>query len=406
MIASSPRSTRAASLAILALMQSLLDDLFAYTGFGEDDASTLRAIGPALSPRFDAIVADFYEAIDRTPRAAAVIRGGEPQRARLRASMHDWLAGLFVGVYDAAYVERRARIGRVHVAIRLDQRLMFGAMNRLRRGLHDAICAAELEAELRVRAHVAVDRICDVELAVMLETYRDHYVAQQRAQERLSTLGRLAASIGHELRNPLAVIATSTHLARSAAGDPARLARHLDKVDRQVKLSEGIIGDLLALAGDRPPNREAVDLAALVDDVCESLHIGDGIAVQAHIDPRVAEVFVDGGQLRQVLANLVLNAVQALESVHGGQIEVRATLEDEHELALEVLDDGPGLPPHVHAQIFEPLFTSKAGGLGLGLALCREIVDKHGGRIEARDREGGGAHIELRIPEALKRGEG
>ena len=377
----------------------LLRDMFAYIGFGEADAEALVAISPLVAPSFDGIVDEFYVVIAQTPRAAAVFREGTPQMERQKAQLRGWLTSLFQGVYDDAYLERRARIGRAHVRIRLDQRFMFGAMNIVRRGLHDALDSSDGDSALKRRGHAALDRICDVELAVMLETYRDRYVDEQRAQERLATLGQLAASIGHELRNPLAVMSTSAHLLRKHVGENG--VRHVDKIARQVELSEKIIGDLLALAGDRAPSRAPVDLHLLAHDVRDALILVEGVELEVDIDPALRAAMVDGVQMRQLLVNLLVNAIQAVEANGGGSVHVAARLED-GVLLVDVLDDGPGFPEGMRERIFEPLFTTKSGGIGLGLALCARIAAKHGGSIEAHDREGGGAHVRVRIPDVLE----
>ncbi|MCA9610967.1 MAG: histidine kinase [Myxococcales bacterium] len=378
--------------------RDLLQDLFAYVGFDETDAATLVELRPHVEPALDSIVDEFYAVIARTPRAAAAFPGGDAQIARQKVHLRGWLDGILGGTYDAAYLERRERIGRAHVRIRLEQRFMFGAMNVVRRGLHEALAASDAPPDLIRRGDVSIDRICDVELAIMLETYRDRYVEQQRAQERLATLGQLAASIGHELRNPLAVISTSAHLLGRRVDESA--ARHVDKIVRQVELGERIIGDLLALAGDRPPSREPVDLISLIEDVHDSLMIVEGVDLLLDVEPTVRMVSVDGVQMRQVILNLLVNAIQALEGNGGGRVELRARVVDEH-LEVDILDDGPGFPEGVRERVFEPLFTTKSGGVGLGLALCARIVAKHGGVIEARERRGGGAHVHIRIPDAV-----
>lgn len=378
--------------------RDLLHDLFEYVGFDDGDRETLVALRPHLEPALDGIVDEFYEAIAKTPRAAAAFPGGAPQIARQKVHLRRWLDDLFDGTYDAEYLERRERIGRAHVRIRLEQRFMFGAMNVIRHGLHRALDGSDAAQDLVRAGHVSLDRICDVELAIMLETYRDRYVEQQRAQERLATLGQLAASIGHELRNPLAVISTSAHLLRRRVDEGG--ARHVEKIVRQVELGERIIGDLLALAGDRPPTREPVDLISLVEDVQESLMLVEGVDLVLDIEPSVRAVSVDGVQMRQVILNLLVNSVQALEAKGGGRVELRARVVDGH-LEVDILDDGPGFPEGVRERVFEPLFTTKSGGVGLGLALCARIIAKHGGVIEARDRRGGGAHVHIRIPDAV-----
>ena len=383
--------------------RDLLEDLLDYVGFDDRDASTLLTLGPLLAPRFSSIVEAFYEVIGRTPRAAAAFREGQPQIERQKKQLYSWLESIFGGVYDSAYLERRERIGRVHVRIRLEQRFMFASMSVVRNGLHQALRECDLEtsaanSELKRNGHLAIDRICDVELAIMLETYRDRYVEQQRAQERLATIGQLAASIGHELRNPLAVMSTSAHLLRKRVDDAG--GRHIDKIVRQIEQSERIIGDLLALAGDRNMSAEAVDLITLVEDVRASLVLPEGVNLVLDLDPSVQAVSVDGSQMRQMLLNLLINAMQAVENHGGGEVELLATLVD-GELRMSVLDDGPGFPIDMRQRVFEPLFTT-TGGVGLGLALCARIVAKHGGSIEALDREGGGAHVRVLIPQASK----
>ena len=380
----------------------LLGDLFGFVGFGDEDAATLADLGPLLSPSFDGILDEFHAAILRTPRAMAVFSEGEPQIQRQRFRLREWLEALFGGVYGPEYLERRARIGRVHVQMRLDQRYMFGAMNVVRHALHRELGVAAIDPPTEARGHVAIDRICDVELAIMLETYRDSYVEQQRSVERLATLGQLAASIGHELRNPLAVISTSTHLLRSRLGQDERLLRHVDKIARQIDVSERIIGDLLALAGDRRPQREHVDLVALVADVFESLPSTDNVTLRSEVHESLRSMWMDGGQLRQVLINLVTNAIQAVESQGGGEVQLHARLDEEQSLVIDVIDDGPGFPEGARDRVFEPLFTTKTGGIGLGLALCHTIIEKHGGTIRAADREEGGALLSLCVPNVLE----
>ena len=372
----------------------LLEQLFDYVGFEDGDASTLASLRPHLEGSFEGIVDEFYEVILRTEAAREVFRGGEAQIERQKTQLRGWLKSLFGGTYDAAYLERRARIGRVHVRIRLDQKFMFGAMNIVRTGLHRALREADLDGALRRTGHDAIDKICDVELAVMLETYRDRYVEEQRARERVATLGHLAASIGEELRNPLAVIATSTHLVRKHTGESA--ARHLDKIERQVHAGERIIGDLLALAGADDPHPETLDLPTLARDLREALPVPPGVELRVKADPELPEVSLDGGQIRQVLLNLLSNALEATEPT-GGVVELSIRFEGST-LVMDVRDDGPGFPAELVGRPFEPLFTTAEGSVGLGLALCAQIIAKHGGTIEALDRDGRGAHVRVRIP--------
>lgn len=379
--------------------QRLLDELMRYLEFTPEDASLMLAMGPALRPHFPQIVDEFYAAIDRTPGASAVFTGGEAQIARQKSKLRDWLEGLVEGVYDVAYVERRARIGRTHVRIALDQRYMFAAMSVVRAGLHNALdAAAEWVAERLRAGHRAIDKLCDLELAIMLEAYREAYIARVKESERLATIGQVAASIGHELRNPLAVMQTSVHMLSRRMPMDERNVKHLRRVDEQISLCNSIIADLLELARDRAPERRPADLADIVREAASSVPRPPSVALELDIAEAMPPVAVDPGQFRQLVVNLVLNAVQASEA-SGGAVELRL-VSDERELLLMVEDRGQGLSPDVLARLFEPLFTTRSTGTGLGLALCHRIVEKHSGTISATNRSGGGATFSVRVPQA------
>ena len=167
---------------------------------------------------------------------------------------------MLLGPHDEAYYQLRARIGRVHVRIDLPQGFMFTAMNRIRVHLLDVVRdrLADDPAALQ-RTATALHQILDLELAIMLETYREDLVAKNRNAERLATIGQFAASIGHELRNPLGVIESSLFLLRQHLGPEAasapNVAKHLDRIGGEVVRANKTIHDLLDLARNRPPRR-------------------------------------------------------------------------------------------------------------------------------------------------------
>ncbi len=374
---------------------NVLQALIRYIQFSAEDAEVLGVMRPLLRPYFPQIVQRFYEAVFRTPDAIAVFRGGEEQIERQRVQLNTWLEGLLGGVYDDAYYERRARIGRAHVRIALDQRYMFAGMNIVRSELHEALCECELDRETRRRGHRALDKICDVELAIMLETYREDSNATLKKVERLATVGQVAASIGHELRNPLAVMQTSLILLGRRVPDEPKVQRHLKKLDDQIGLCSAIISDLLELARDRPPDRRPSDLCALVEEALTVVPRPDAVEISLSMPPSLEPISVDPGQLRQLVVNLVLNAVQAVGPV--GEVEIRVAERDDG-VALCVEDSGPGIPEDVGRRLFEPLFTTRSTGTGLGLALCRRVTEKQGGTINAANREGGGARFVFVLP--------
>jgi signal transduction histidine kinase len=387
--------------------QQFLDELNAYLGFTPAHALALKGVGPYVSPHFQSIVDRFYDAIFENPRAAAVITGGAAQIERQKSLLRDWLGGLFGGVYDLEYLRLRARIGRTHVRIRLAQRYMFSAMNIVRSGLHRALSDAPLAASDKRFAHDSVDKICDLELAIMLETYAEDHLSRMRDSERLATLGQVSGFIGHELRNPLAVMETSAHLLkrRLPIGDE-KAAQHLNRLREQIVLSTRIISDLLALARDRPIERQAIaDFRKLIDDALGEVPKRPGVDVGVQLPADLPAPRVDESQVRRLLVNLLSNAYQALSDHPVAHILLSAAREADTLLVI-VEDSGPGIAEEVRHRLFEPLATTRAKGLGLGLALCRRIAERHGGDIRAlKSHALGGARFEVRLGGAFETGE-
>ncbi|MBW2190453.1 MAG: histidine kinase, partial [Deltaproteobacteria bacterium] len=178
---------------------SLLLTMKAYVGFDAETARRLQAIGARVQPYHAGIVDRFYQAIVDDPGARAILRS-EAQIARLKVSLAQWLEGLFSGLYDERYFEKRARIGRAHVKVGLEQRYMLAAMNLVRIGLHHAVSESADDGIGTFAEHTAIDQICDIELAIMLETYREDYVLKKTAEaESLAVMGRLTAGLAHEV---------------------------------------------------------------------------------------------------------------------------------------------------------------------------------------------------------------
>src|SRR4029079_17580039 len=194
---------------------------------------------PLAAQDFGWIVDDFYAAIEAHPGARAAITGGDAQITRLKQTLIAWMDTLLLGPHDEAYYERRARIGRVHVRIGLPQGYMFAAMNRIRVHLLDVLRNKVPDPERVAVIAKALHQIMDLELAIMLETYREDLVAKNRNAERLATIGQFAASIGHELRNPLGVIESSLYLVRQHLGPEGasepKVAKHLERIGSEVK---------------------------------------------------------------------------------------------------------------------------------------------------------------------------
>ncbi len=374
---------------------TLLDTIKRYIGFGEADADRLRSLLPALRPEFPQIVEHFYDLVQEFPDAAAVITGGDAQLARLRRTLVDWLETAFAGPHDAAYHGRRLRIGWVHVRIGLPQHYMVTGMNVIRSELHRRLDAMDLGPEAAA-SRSAVDRLLDLELAIMLDAYRTASDDRLRRRERLATVGQLAATIAHDLRNPLSVAKSSVYILKRRAGDDERVHRHLTRIEEQLEVGNEIISTLLELAREREIRHEPVGVAMLVRDALLAVESPADVAHHVSVPD---DLFVSGERplLRQALVNLLINAHQALEG--RGNLWVEARPADKDRVELVLADDGPGFPPEVLAAVFEPLVTTRAQGTGLGLALVKNIVARHGGEVDASNVERG-ARIRLWLPRA------
>ncbi|HEY0189849.1 MAG TPA: ATP-binding protein [Kofleriaceae bacterium] len=222
--------------------------------------------------------------------------------------------------------------------------------------------------------------------------------------ERLATLGELAAGVVHELNNPLTSITVYAEYLERKLGGQGTEPGDLEKLRRIGASAQRILRfsrDLVQYA--RPSSQDVgpIDLAAVVRQsvsICEHLIERGGITLEIEVDPELPVIHAIGGQLEQVLINLITNAVHAVEN--GGRVEVRAQADTPSTVLLEVADSGPGIAEADRDKIFEPFFTTKPDGkgTGLGLPIVRNIVDQHRGEILVRRSELGGAAFRVILP--------
>jgi two-component system, NtrC family, sensor histidine kinase HydH len=373
--------------------EELLGELRRYVGWSESDERALRALHAAASPHFPRIAVVFYDAIFSHGEAQQWMTDDNLVR-HLKVTLQQWLDQLLSGPWDDKYYESRCRVGRHHVRAALPQHYLIGAMNVVRRELEAVIEGAfQGEHELLGRARAATSRVLDLDLAIMLHTYREDLLAQQARSERLSTFGQLVGSISHDLRNPLATIETSVLILRGRVGEDERAKRQLDRIDDQLRIANGIINDLLDMMREKPLTKKRVLLQEVVDAAAAAVPRPEGVTYTCD---GVAGLAVDGdpSQLRQVFVNLLTNAVEAVHPL--GEVHVRGAAGD-GEIAIVVEDSGPGVHASVARRLFEPLVTTKEKGVGLGLALVKRIVERHGGSVGCEARSGRGARFVVRL---------
>lgn len=232
---------------------------------------------------------------------------------------------------------------------------------------------------------------------------RAHGEATWIGSEAPEAAARLAAGIAHELRNPLAVILARVQLLRLAVQSPSpldrdKLARTLTTIEEQTLRASRVIENLAAFARPRPPARERLDVAELLEQVLGLLasrlaQAGVTAVVEVASDARTLEA--DRAQLVTVLSHLLGNALEATPP--GGRLEVRTSRADGR-VEIHVLDGGPGVAPEDAPHIFEPFFSTKPGAAGLGLAAARTIAEAHGGSLWLRAAGGPGAEFILSLP--------
>jgi len=219
-------------------------------------------------------------------------------------------------------------------------------------------------------------------------------------QERLAAIGQVAAAVGHELRNPLGVLTNSLYLIRTAlpSGDTERIERHLATADREIGAAVVIVEGLLDFARQSEPELDEFDLDDLVDEALGVAAPPAGIDVARRRLDDVGGVRGDRRQLRQVLLNLLTNAYAAMD---GEGVVMVDAVADGKRVEIRVSDTGVGMDEDTLNHIFDPFYTRKAKGIGLGLAVSRRIVEAHGGTIAVRSAPGEGTTFAVELPGAL-----
>ncbi|MFO0757199.1 MAG: ATP-binding protein [Byssovorax sp.] len=224
--------------------------------------------------------------------------------------------------------------------------------------------------------------------------------ARAEQAERLAALGRLAAGLAHEIRNPLGSIAGSIELLRTGGTLSAEDQKLCEIVERETARLNDLVGDMLDLARPRAPAKGPIDLAAIARDVVVlAARSGRGSDVSVRYEgPDALLIEADAAQMRQVVWNLVRNAIQASSAGDEIRVAIGAGDEGAKEGWLEVRDDGPGIPVEARERLFDAFFTTRSHGMGIGLAVVKRILDDHGFAVEVESPGGKGTTIRVKFP--------
>jgi PAS domain S-box-containing protein len=252
--------------------------------------------------------------------------------------------------------------------------------------------------------YAADGRILHIDGAIFDITARKNLEAQLVGQKQMAMLGQVTATVSHELRNPLGAIRNSMALLRQmTAGKELGVERALDRVDRNIDRCNVIIADLLDYTRKKELNRTATPIDAWLAEMLAEHVVPDDVVLERDLRAG-AEVLIDRDRFRQVLVNLVDNAAQALKDSAWAppegetrRVMVRSESAGPH-VRLSVVDNGPGIAAEVLAKIFEPLFTTKSFGVGLGLPTVRQIVEQHGATIDVKSTVGRGTTFTVFLP--------
>jgi signal transduction histidine kinase len=210
-------------------------------------------------------------------------------------------------------------------------------------------------------------------------------------------VAQMAASLAHEIRNPLAGIAGAAGILKRGHAKAANVEECCDIIDKESQRLNKLLADFLTFARPRPPRLQPTDLAAVIDSVIAlARHSGRaaGITFDRSVDTMLPEVQCDSEQIKQVLVNLVMNAVDATGN---GAVHLEASRREESAW-ISVTDEGTGVPQDQQDRIFEPFFTTKETGSGLGLAIAAQIAESHGGTLRAQNNPDGGLRMVLQLP--------
>jgi C4-dicarboxylate-specific signal transduction histidine kinase len=224
---------------------------------------------------------------------------------------------------------------------------------------------------------------------------------------RVATMGLLTASIAHEVNQPLAATITNAHAGRrwlDRRPPDLEEARHaFDRIVREGNRAAEVVGSIRALVKKAPSRTEHLEVNEAIREVVELTHgeaVKQSVALEMQLADGLPPIGGDRVQLQQVVLNLTVNAIQALGTVAGGtrKVLISTRRTEQGGVVVAVIDSGPGLAPATLARIFEPFYTTKSSGLGMGLSICHSIIEAHGGRLWAEANEPRGTIFQFTLP--------
>lgn len=218
--------------------------------------------------------------------------------------------------------------------------------------------------------------------------------------EKLAALGEMAAVVSHEVRNPLSTILMSAQILNEEIKDE-KYRKYIEYIMSEVNRLSKVVSEILTFSRTPRLELKKVDIHKLLDELISFLEISDflkyDIKCYKNYNAKISEFFLDPDQIKQTLLNMIQNAVHLMVNRPIRNLTISTDIED-HMFVLKINDTGPGIPPENLKKIFEPFFTTKTKGTGLGLTICKNIIEAHGGKIEVESVLGEGATFIIKLP--------
>ena len=327
--------------------------------------------------------------------ASARSFGDPPLKIVLAAPLTPYVAPFRRSVRNGAYLLAAVALGALLGAIVLISR-MTRSLRELVRGA-DAVSAGDLSHRIEYVEEDEVGRVAQAFNQMTASLQRT--LREQASRESLAAVGEFAASLAHEVRNPLTAVKIDLQSLEERLGDDPSLTLPLRRALEEIDRLDATVGDALSMVRQGDEDR-VLDVWQPIEAAAHSAAPAFArVDATLDVDRGNSElpVFGDAAGLEQLFLNLLLNAAEALPQ--GGRATIGAGADGDSACIL-IEDDGPGIPEPVRDRIFEPLFSTKEAGTGLGLTISRRIVEAHRGELSVRDAEGGGTCVEVRLPAA------
>lgn len=373
-----------------------------YVGWSEQDAVRVNRAKPLVAAQFPAMIDDFYAAIKQTQDALKVLTGGDTQINRLKQSLLVWIDQLFNGTYDETYVQQRLRVGHRHVEIGLDQVYTNVALSRLRCAINRNVISnwGQKQTDL-AETIISVNRILDLDLAVIEDAYQIAHTKRQKQEERYATIGKISGGIAHEIRNPLNIMKTSIYYLKNAQNiSDEKREKHTSRIEAAIDDSNQIVSALSEFARLPEPKLAPVSIEKLIQEAISKSVLPEEppqneMRISVACSLADDNILGESAQLLIAFGNLIRNACHAVN--FEGEVKISIG-ERNGKKRVAIKDNGTGIEEANLKRILEPLFTTKPKGIGLGLAITKAIFDAHRAELTVESKVGEGSEFAVLFP--------